>query len=168
MHPYLSTYFALTTDLELATLVRIEKKITESAVTLSGIGNMALGVQRVEHVIQTALKMDKRTDIAIVESINGTRYIEFECVRYFYTAEKNRFISIKPSVGQTFAELSTNPGLTSTEATEILARRGPNAVAFPAESFVSGLLSEFSSYFYIYQVMSLWVWFYYAYVASCF
>jgi hypothetical protein len=160
--PYLSTYFALQTDLKFAKLVRIEKTLSEPPVKLSGIGNLAIGVQKVERVMKNALKMDTTTDIAIVMCVNGTRYIEYECVRYFFTAEKNQFISVKPKTGQTFDKLYSNPGLTSTQAAEILARRGPNAVAFPGDTFVSGLIAEFSGYFYIYQLMSLWVWFYYA------
>jgi hypothetical protein len=166
MHPYLSTYFALETDLGLAKLVRIEKTLSEPPVKLSGIGNLALGVQRAERVMKDALKMDKTTDIAIVKCVNGTRFIEYECVRYFYTAARNQFISVKPSVGETFHQMTSNPGLSSNQAAEILARRGPNAVAFPGDTFASGLVAEFSGYFYIYQLMSLWVWFYYAYVSS--
>jgi hypothetical protein len=164
--PYLSTYFALKTDLEMAKLVQIEKTISEPPVKLSGIGNLALGVQKAERVMKDVFKMDKNTDIAIVQCVNGTRFIEYECVRYFYTAAKNQFISVKPASGETYAMLSSNPGLDSSQASEILARRGPNAVAFPGDTFASGLVAEFSGYFYIYQLMSLWVWFYYAYVSS--
>jgi hypothetical protein len=163
-HPYLTTYFALKTNLELAKLVQIEKTLSEPPVKLSGIGSLALGVQKAERVMKDVFKMDKNTDIAIVKCVNGTRFIEYECVRYFYTAARNQFISVKPSAGDTYARLTSNPGLTSNEAAEILARRGPNAVAFPGDTFASGLVAEFSGYFYIYQLMSLWVWYYYAYV----
>jgi hypothetical protein len=165
--PYLSTYFALKTDLDMAKIVQIEKTVSEPPVKLSGIGNLALGVQEAERVMSDVFKMDGDTDIAIVKCVNGTRYIEYECVRYFYNAKTNQFVSVKPSAGETFADLSSHPGLSSTQATERLARRGPNAVAFPGDTLASGLIAEFSGYFYIYQLMSLWVWYYYAYVSSC-
>lgn len=107
--------------------------------------------------------MGAHTEIVEVKSFSGTRYIEFECVRYFFNTAKGSFISASPPIGETFGEIFNNPGLTSADAGEVLAKRGPNAIAFPADTFISGLVKEFTGYFYIYQLMTLWVWYYYAF-----
>ncbi|KAI8608125.1 hypothetical protein BC830DRAFT_1072366, partial [Chytriomyces sp. MP71] len=95
---------------------------------------------------------------------NGRRYIEFECVRYVYDERAGRFQPFSFSVGPTFADLHNQSGGLSTGdahlRTELV---GPNVIAFPADTFYTAMVKEFTGIFYIYQMMCLWTWYYYAY-----
>jgi hypothetical protein len=89
----------------------------------------------------------------------GRRFIEFECVRYVYDDRYFTFLPYNFVVGPSFSDLiKQKGGLTSNDANDRCELVGPNTIVFPEDSFLSALFKEFSSMFYVYQMMVLWIW----------
>ena len=104
--------------------------------------------------------MDKSLSTVDVQlTSQGRRYIEFETVRYVYDDRYFTFLPYNFTVGPTFSDLlKQKGGLVSTDANDRSELVGPNAIVFPEDTFVSALFKEFSSAFYVYQMMVLWIW----------
>lgn len=159
-----ATFFSLRTSLANASLIRIEKLDQDEAVKLAGMGRLAEIIMRVEARIKSLTRTNVIVDIVAVKKVSDISYFEYECVRYIYDPVNDTY-SHAPSnnIGRTFGELYASNGLTGEEAKERRAKGGANVVAFPADSVASGIMREFTGYFYVYQFMTLWIWYYYAY-----
>ncbi|KAJ3245128.1 hypothetical protein HDU78_009855 [Chytriomyces hyalinus] len=158
------SYFGRRVPISEATLVQIEKKVVDS-VAIANMGAIAEFVRSFEARTRRFFRAEHSVSMVPVKvTSNGRRYIEFECVRYVYDDRAGRFQPFTFSVGPTFADLHQQVrGLGSSEAHDRTELVGPNVIAFPADTFYTALVKEFSGIFYIYQMMSLWTWYYYAY-----
>lgn len=118
-------------------------------------------------------------DVAKIQTliVHGTtdirRYFEYECVRYVYDTATGQFSHSRENSldGMVFSSINDMPGLSHVEAAERKLIIGPynlfvliprNNILFPADTYLSGIVREFTGYFYVYQLMALWIWFYYA------
>jgi cation-transporting ATPase 13A3/4/5 len=89
----------------------------------------------------------------------GRRYIEFECARYVYDERYETFLPYTFTVGPAFADLHRQSGgLLTSDAHHRMELVGPNAIHFEGDTFATALIKEFSGIFYIYQMMTLWIW----------
>jgi cation-transporting ATPase 13A3/4/5 len=106
----------------------------------------------------------QRTDksinvVPVLTTSGGRRYIEFECVRYVYDERHRTFLPYNFNVGPSFADLhKQSNGLTTNDAHQRMELVGPNAIHFEGDTFAIGLVKEFSGIFYLYQMMTLWIW----------
>ncbi|RCI01675.1 hypothetical protein CU098_004923 [Rhizopus stolonifer] len=95
---------------------------------------------------------------------SGTKYFVYQCTRYVYHPETELFLPHQYHVGATHAQLaSSTQGLTSTEASLAAELIGPNFIEVYVPNFIVALFQEFSSFFYIYQFVILWLFYYLAY-----
>ncbi|KAJ3068122.1 hypothetical protein HK102_007250, partial [Quaeritorhiza haematococci] len=163
------TYFGRRCSLLEAEMVLVEKRI-ETPVYLAGMGAIVEKVRRMEKVLRRATRTDVSVHIVPVKQTSshngasGRRYIEFECVRYVYDEKSSSFEQTSFLVGPTFADMHRQiGGLSSAEGKARLELVGANEISFPADTFWTGMVKEFTGYFYIYQMMSLAIWYYYAY-----
>ncbi|KAK9694308.1 hypothetical protein K7432_013467 [Basidiobolus ranarum] len=92
------------------------------------------------------------------------KYFEFQCARYVYNAEEDRFEPFIFYLAQTNEQLHKHShGLTKEEANYRLELLGPNFISVYVPSFIVAVIQEFGAYFYLYQMMCLWVWYYFNY-----
>ncbi|KAJ3121430.1 hypothetical protein HK100_012392, partial [Physocladia obscura] len=158
------SYFSKRVPISEASMVQVEKKVPEP-VAIANMGSVAEWVRKIEAKARIYFKIEHSATMVPVQlTSTGRRFIEFECVRYVYDERNGRFQPYSFTVGPTCADLHTQSnGLTSTESRNRSELVGPNAIAFPADTFYSAMGKEFSGIFYVYQMMSLWVWMYYGY-----
>ncbi|KAJ3197057.1 hypothetical protein HK101_006240 [Irineochytrium annulatum] len=158
-----SAYYGVRVPLSHAAFVIVEKK-EEKAVHMANMGKIVEWVWKVEAVIKRVFKMDVSVEVTpVLYTTNGRRYIEFECVRYVYNDREGTFEPYVYTVGPSFADLhKQSAGLISSDANDRIELVGPNAIAFPADTFYTAMGKEFSGVFYVYQMMFLWIC-YYAY-----
>ncbi|KAK9762721.1 hypothetical protein K7432_011280 [Basidiobolus ranarum] len=92
------------------------------------------------------------------------RYFEFQCTRYVYNPEKDSFEPFVFYLAPTNEQLHKHShGLTKEEAAYRLELLGPNFISVYVPSFFVAVIQEFGAYFYLYQMMCLWVWYYFNY-----
>ncbi|KAI8850979.1 hypothetical protein BC829DRAFT_441868 [Chytridium lagenaria] len=143
-------YFGRMVGLQIATFVVVEKK-ERAAVHMANMGALVEWIWKIEGKLKAAFGFEVSiTIVPVLRTSAGRRYIEFESVHLHR--------------GSTYADLHRQvEGLHSTDASERVELVGPNAIAFPADTFFSALKKEFSGIFYVYQMMFLMIWYYYAY-----
>ncbi|KAJ1997649.1 hypothetical protein GGI04_005322, partial [Coemansia thaxteri] len=91
-------------------------------------------------------------------------FIEYRCTRYVLDERTGVFQSHLFSLGSNHRELLANRGgLCSAEAMHRGSHIGENFIRVAVPSAPLALLQEFFSFFYLYQLMCMWVWFYFNY-----
>ncbi|ORX99098.1 hypothetical protein K493DRAFT_365957 [Basidiobolus meristosporus CBS 931.73] len=92
------------------------------------------------------------------------KYFEFQCTRYVYNPENDSFEPFVFYLAHTNEQLHKHShGLTKEEASYRLELLGPNFISVYVPSFFVAVIQEFGAYFYLYQMMCLWVWYYFNY-----
>lgn len=95
---------------------------------------------------------------------NGRRYFEFQCVRYVYNPQIDKFAPYEFDLGITHDKLhSWSAGNKTDEATYRYDLIGPNIISVHVPSIPRAVLQEFTNWLYIYQMMCMWVWYYFQY-----
>ncbi|KAJ3214485.1 hypothetical protein HDU67_001617 [Dinochytrium kinnereticum] len=157
-------YFGRRVSLQGATFVLVEKK-ERAAVHMANMGALVEWIWKVEGIFRKMFGFEVSvTIVPVLHTTAGRRYIEFECVRYVFNETLCTFEPYTFTVGPTFADLHRQKeGLHSTDALDRMELVGPNTIAFPADTFWTGIIKEFSGIFYVYQMMFLMIWYYYAY-----
>ncbi|RKO92078.1 E1-E2 ATPase-domain-containing protein [Blyttiomyces helicus] len=158
------TFFSVRCPLARATTVVIKRK-REEPIRLSNSGRVVEFVQIIENSFRRLTRTDYTVSVVEVEQTSGgRRFIPYECVRYVFDEKSRTFEPTRFLLGPTCADLhKQGGGLASREAFFREELIGNNEIAFPADTFASMLLKEFSGFFYIYQMMTLFVWYYYGY-----
>ncbi|KAJ3217373.1 hypothetical protein HDU67_008075 [Dinochytrium kinnereticum] len=157
-------YFGMRVALAQASFVIVEKK-EEKAVHMANMGAIVEWIWKVEAAVKKFTRREVQVSVVPVQyTTAGRRYIEHECVRYVYSDRSCTFEPFSCTVGPSCGDLHRQAGgLLSAEAADRLELVGPNAIAFPADTFFSAIGKEFSGVFYVYQLMFLLIWYYYAY-----
>ncbi|ORY02702.1 hypothetical protein K493DRAFT_334519 [Basidiobolus meristosporus CBS 931.73] len=94
----------------------------------------------------------------------GRRYFEFQCTRYVFDDEIQDYKPFQIEVGRNNHDLiQESHGLTQEEAIRRKELVGSNFISVKVPSFPVALLQEFTSFFYLYQFMILWLFYYYNY-----
>ncbi|RKP27439.1 hypothetical protein SYNPS1DRAFT_32456 [Syncephalis pseudoplumigaleata] len=158
LHSQLSNYFRLGTTLSQAHFVRVAKPHpATSMLDIDGSAADATSwVNRTMHIMNRTVPMQTTRD--------GLKYFEFQCTRYVPDAATGQFMPYCHYLGSTYGELRKHiDGLSATRSTELRDLVGWNFIRVHVPSFPVALLEEFRAFFYIYQVMCLWVWYYFAY-----
>jgi len=95
---------------------------------------------------------------------NGRRYFEFQCVRYVYNPQFNKFAPYEFDLGMTHDKLhSWSAGNKTDEANYRHELIGPNIISVHVPTIPRAILQEFTNWLYIYQMMCMWVWYYFQY-----
>ncbi|KAJ1923575.1 hypothetical protein IWQ60_005800 [Tieghemiomyces parasiticus] len=106
------------------------------------------------------------TTAPVCRTASGCRYFEHQCTRYVYQTEPHLqcFQPFDLSVAATHTELHEQAGgITQAIAEARQDLIGPNFIYVPVPSFPRAVLNEFLAFFYLYQMMCLWVWYYFNY-----
>ncbi|KAJ3104777.1 hypothetical protein HDU97_008845 [Phlyctochytrium planicorne] len=158
------SYFGIRVTLSSASFVLVEKK-EEKEVHLANMGAMVEWIWKVQAKFKKTFNREVSVTIVPVKyTTAGRRYFEYECVRYVFNERTSNFEPFICTVGPSCGDLHRQAGgLLLAEASDRLELCGPNAIAFPEDTFISALAKEFSGVFYVYQLMFLLIWYYYAY-----
>ncbi|KAI9277641.1 hypothetical protein BY458DRAFT_585318 [Sporodiniella umbellata] len=101
---------------------------------------------------------------SVQSGANNVRYFEYQCMRYVYNTKKSRFEPFEYDLGSTHKQLQDwSKGLTNEEAENKAAIIGPNIIKVYVPSIPMAIAQEFSSFLYLYQMMCMWVWYYFQY-----
>ncbi|RKP14076.1 E1-E2 ATPase-domain-containing protein, partial [Piptocephalis cylindrospora] len=168
--PHIDNYFRLCSPLATAHVVKIESEM-EDAIVMdeeeSGHGGIRWlrFIRRYQDHVSHYLGMDKVVEnMPVRHTSSGQRYFEFRCVRYVFSA--GQFAPWSAPVGGTHGEFydrGQGKGLGEASAKELLDLLGPNFISVRVPGFIQALKQEFTAFFYLYQMMCLWVWLYFNY-----
>ncbi|KAI8318157.1 hypothetical protein GQ54DRAFT_336437, partial [Martensiomyces pterosporus] len=161
-------YFRIECPLHQARVVQIEERRDEVIMMEGNANRLTAIVNRVRDAIVHRFGLNIVTETCPTQHIKvgeeSRMYIEYHCTRYVYDREKGKFQCNAFDLGNTHrALLSNRSGLSEAEASDRASRIGENFIRVAVPSFPIALLQEFFNYFYLYQMMCMWVWFYFNY-----
>ncbi|KAI8976751.1 hypothetical protein BDB01DRAFT_852965 [Pilobolus umbonatus] len=95
---------------------------------------------------------------------NKLRFFEYQCMRYVYNSAKGRYEPYEFDLGSSHKQLQGwSNGLSSEEANVRMGLLGENIIRVIVPNIFWGIINEFSSFLYLYQMMCMWVWYFFAY-----
>ncbi|KAJ2559837.1 hypothetical protein EV175_000151 [Coemansia sp. RSA 1933] len=161
-------YFRIACPLARARVVQVEERRDE-VVLMDGTHNrLTLLASRARAALVSRLGLNIAIEScpvqrSVVED-SAVSYIEHHCTRYVLSERSGRFRCNSFALGGTHRELlSKRKGLTSGEAAHRAAQLGENFIRVAVPAFPLAMLQEVFSYFYLYQMMCMYVWFYFNY-----
>ena len=95
---------------------------------------------------------------------DGKRFFDFHLRRYFWSIDRFQAAHAFHSASPTLAEIRNCAGLSSTAAAALRDRIGDNSIDIPVPSFTRTVIAEFSTFFYAYQFLAIWIPLYWDYV----
>ncbi|KAI9598633.1 hypothetical protein BDF19DRAFT_410707 [Syncephalis fuscata] len=173
LHPRLRNYFRLRTILSRAQFVQVAK--TQPTMIMLTDDHETRDLSFIDRVMKFVSKLEQWfvklvganviiQSVPVQVTTNGRRYFEFQCTRYVQDSVTGKFAPYTHNLGRTYGELRSHAsGLAANAATQLRDLLGPNFIRVDVPSFIAALFQEFRAFFYIYQVMCLWVWYYFAY-----
>ncbi|KAG1252360.1 hypothetical protein G6F68_011821 [Rhizopus microsporus] len=85
-------------------------------------------------------------------------------MRYIYNKEKSRFEPYEYDLGSTHRQLQAwSKGVSHEEAESRAVMLGPNIIKVNVPTILMAVIQEFASFIYLYQMMCMWVWYYFQY-----
>ncbi|KAJ1982948.1 hypothetical protein H4R35_000074 [Dimargaris xerosporica] len=163
--PRVSNFFRLPCPLHQAHFVQIEK-IKDQVIMIQSRSRWLKELRIWERRLQRITGHGVMVKTATVMQTATTRqsYFEFQCTRYVYHPQHDQFLPCQLTVGATHADLvAQRHGITSGTAARRQDAIGPNFIHVAVPNFARALLEEFLGFFYLYQMMCLWVWYYFNY-----
>ncbi|KAJ2397188.1 hypothetical protein GGI23_003629, partial [Coemansia sp. RSA 2559] len=167
--PRLRNYFRIACALPLAHVVQVEERRDEIVLMEGTHNRLTLLASRLRAALVARLSLNTAiascaVQRAGVDGGDAVSYIEHRCTRYVLGARSGRFQCNAFSLGSTHMELLANrKGLSSSEAARRAARLGENLIRVAVPAFPLAMLREVFSYFYLYQMLCMYVWFYFNY-----
>jgi cation-transporting ATPase 13A3/4/5 len=164
----LLTYFLTEETLANATHVLVEKK-TEIQSIVNQKRDWVLDLLKLESYFFPAKNNSAFTLAKVQQGNSNRKYIEFECVRYYYDSTKEEFTPYEFIIGTKNADVHRQKsGLTSLQAFKRSELAGKNQIVLMKSSWWNSIKEEFNSIFYIYQLMLLLTWYFYSYYFMAF
>ena len=162
--------FMKVTEMSTASYIMVEKN-RQTVVDGSDIEGFVRWFLQLESWLVKISKSNVSMDlVSIRKTSGGITYVEFECVRYVYKPEQGIFEPFSYDIGSSNSEvLSQASGITESEARKRIEMNGPNQILFNTISFWERIKQEYISFtrfsggFYVYQLMTLVIWYFYAY-----
>ncbi|TDH67821.1 hypothetical protein CCR75_006788 [Bremia lactucae] len=138
-------------------------EITETMlVDHSGVSQM---VFKIESFLFPRSRQGIQETVTVQMTVEGARYLEFQHVRYTFDEVKRTFIPGSITLPDTYDKILTDSqGLTRDEHAFRLNIIGRNAIEVKMPSWLTSVVDEFFSFFYIYQLMCYYVWYFTDYV----
>ncbi|KAJ1916557.1 hypothetical protein H4219_003724 [Mycoemilia scoparia] len=166
----LVSYFRIECDPKVAQWIQVREHIDE-LVMMQENSKFLFYIRKFNCWFREFIGFDKTITTAPVtktKSKNGEvvalRYFEYHCTRYIQDPEDKKYKITPVDLGVTNAELaSQRSGLDSAGAQARMDQIGENFIRVYVPSFPKALLDEFTHYTYLYQLVALWIWFYFDY-----
>jgi len=114
--------------------------------------------KRLARLTQRVKRAKARQVMKIEEDADGTRHVEYTCVRYIYNEDTQSFVPmglIDPDPQEAHAILARG-GLSEELAAETLAACGDNSIHVHVAGILEALGSEFSDFTYIFNSIGTW------------
>ncbi|KAJ1663443.1 hypothetical protein IW140_005008 [Coemansia sp. RSA 1813] len=161
-------YFRIACPLARARVVQVEERRDE-VVLMEGTHNrLTLLASRVRAALISRFGLNIAIESCPVQKAKVddgvVSFIEHHCTRYVLGEHSGKFQCNSFALGSTHKELLHNrKGLSSSEAAGRAAQLGENFIRVAVPLFPVAMLQEVFSYFYLYQMMCMYVWFYFNY-----
>ncbi|KAG6616826.1 cation-transporting ATPase [Phytophthora cinnamomi] len=140
-----------------------KSKVTETM--LSDRSSVAQMVLKVESFLFPHSRQGVEETVRGHTTAEGARYLEFQRLRYTYDDVEGKFIPSSVVLQDTDDKiLSDSQGLTNDEQARRQDIVGRIAIEVEMPSWVTSIVNEFFSFFYIYQLMCYYVWYFTDYV----
>ncbi|KAJ2661646.1 hypothetical protein IW148_003290 [Coemansia sp. RSA 1199] len=160
----LRNYFRIECSLPQARVVQVEERQEEVIMTEGSQNRLTQLVTKAYNAVVLKFGLNIVAESCATQHIGANQFIEYRCTRYVFIEKAGSFECHAFVLGETHrALLDCHGGLTSAEAEARLTRVGENFIRVYVPSFPVGLLQELFSYTYLYQMMCLFVWFYFNY-----
>jgi predicted P-type ATPase len=160
-------YFRYPTRLDKCTRVRMFKPETTEILLAdrSGISNLVVKVENFLFRYLSTEPQGIEETIDVHVATDGSRYIEFQHLRYTYDDVEGKFVPGSVVLPDSYDSIMANiEGLTTEEHVRRLDIVGKNAIQVEMPSIWRSIVDEFFSIFYIYQLMCYYVWYFTDYV----
>ncbi|KAJ1782530.1 hypothetical protein LPJ67_005061, partial [Coemansia sp. RSA 1938] len=160
----LRNYFRIECSLPQARVVQVEERQEEVIMTEGRQNRLTQLVTKAYNAVVLKFGLNIVAESCATQHIGANQFIEYRCTRYVFIEKAGSFECHAFVLGETHRSLlDCHNGLTSAEADARLTRVGENFIRVYVPSFPVGLLQELFSYTYLYQMMCLFVWFYFNY-----
>ncbi|KAI7865249.1 hypothetical protein BDF14DRAFT_1730653 [Spinellus fusiger] len=161
---HIRNYFRIESYAYQCAFVQVERR-QEEIVFLNDGNTWTARISLLEQQVVKRLGMDILVDTCPVYTTeNKLGYFEYQCMRYVLNTEKKRFEPYTFQLGSTNSEIHAwSKGHTTTEAKRRQDFLGPNIIPVIVPSVFWAIVQEFSSFIYLYQMMCMWVWYYFQY-----
>jgi cation-transporting ATPase 13A3/4/5 len=106
------------------------------------------------------------TTIPLQKTGKNRLFFNYQCTRFVYHEKMKFFAPHQFELGESCDDfVKQSDGLTTEEADRRLELKGPNFISVKVNSFIVSLLLEFTGFFYMYQIMIMWLFYYFDYYA---
>ncbi|KAI9478570.1 MAG: hypothetical protein EXX96DRAFT_571395 [Benjaminiella poitrasii] len=160
----MQNYFRIESFPHVCPYIQVEHQ-QEELVFLDDGNKWISKIRNLEQRIVKSLGMNIIVETCPVHTTSSSlRYFEFQCMRYIYNTEKRRFEPYEFDLGSTNRKLrSWIDGNSTSDAVYRQELIGPNIIPVYVPSIPWAIVQEFSSFLYLYQMMCMWVWYYFNY-----
>ncbi|KAJ2077830.1 hypothetical protein H4R24_004885 [Coemansia sp. RSA 988] len=165
----LRNYFRIESPLADARVVQVEAR-RSAAVETEGVENrLTAWVGRISAKLERRLLLDVAVESCAVERVVAEgcgkwTVLEYHSTRYVLSEDTGCFESHAIELGTTSTQLlRSSGGLSRKQVLERQALIGENLVQVAVPSFGMGMVYELRGFLYLYQLMCMWVWFYFNY-----
>ncbi|KAI0244014.1 hypothetical protein L0F63_003763, partial [Massospora cicadina] len=158
----LRNYFRLRCDLQTASVVQVAScpdNVTLASGAPSGLASFKRSVRRISALLGTDLNFQT---VPIRTLSTKRRYFEFRCVR-FVSTEAGFSPCQSPLPASPPELLGLSGGLSGAESMRRLELFGPNRIAVRVTSVFAALSDELMTFSSLYQMMFLWIWYFFTY-----
>ncbi|KAJ9074597.1 hypothetical protein DSO57_1004737 [Entomophthora muscae] len=155
-------YFRLRCFFKQAEVVQIEKH-PDNVILSSSASAWLVAFKNFLHSISALLGTNLIVKTVSIYTLpSECRYFEFQCVRYINNA--GEFAPSSSPIPNSPAELmELSDGLSTSESLRRQELFGPNIITVQVASFFTALTDELSTFPYLYQMMFLWIWYFFTY-----
>ncbi|KAJ1979257.1 hypothetical protein H4R34_002902, partial [Dimargaris verticillata] len=158
-------FFRLKADVVRSDVVQVEKELT-ATVLLNDHSRMLALLHKIEVRVRKAIGQHVHVTTVPLERIpdQNVLYFNYQYTRFIYSSEHHTFEPFEIDIGPRYSDIAFRAsGLSQAEALERQRLVGTNFISVPVPSFVSAVAREFVGVFYLYQLIIIWLYYYYAY-----
>jgi cation-transporting ATPase 13A3/4/5 len=158
---YLVNYFRVQVNPLQSKYIQV-KKPKSTIIMMENSSKMLKLVHKVESFLSHTLGWDVLITTVPLEKTGTNRlYFNYQCTRFVYHERIKYFSPHQFQLGTTCGEfMKQSSGISTEEADRRLELKGPNFISVKVNSFIVSLLLEFTGFFYMYQLMILWLFYY--------
>ncbi|KAJ2284580.1 hypothetical protein IW139_006539, partial [Coemansia sp. RSA 353] len=165
LKPYLRNYFRLLTLPADGQYVCAVRPLNEIKVMEDNANKLQRSINTFSERLRTRLGRDKEyTTCPIEKTSEGRIYFTYQCTRYVLDEQTQQYAPYEFDIGTSHRRLIQQAdGLSGAEVAYRLELVGPNFIEVKVPSIPAAFVREFVSFFYLYQLMILWIYYVYAY-----